>query len=121
MSDQIQPTEDKGRGGAGRTAPDWKTEEAYWREQHSKQPYADKNRAYEDYAAAYRVAVEGAGKHAGKEYDEVEHSLATEYERAQAGSAIPWDTVRPAARAAWDRLSGVISPRDSDRGIRGSI
>ena len=103
------------------TGPDWLREEAYWREQHSRQPYADKTRSYEDYALAYRVGFEAAAKYAGKDYDEVEESLATDYEHAEAGSALPWDTVRPAARAAWDRLAGVISPRDSDRGIRGSI
>jgi hypothetical protein len=100
---------------------DWKTEEAYWRQQHGSQPYADKTRSYDDYAAAYKLGAEGAEKYAGREYDEVEQSLATDYQKAQPGSAIPWDTVRPAVRAAWDRLSGVISPRDPDRGTRGSI
>jgi hypothetical protein len=116
MADQNERT-----GKETGAAADWKNEEAYWREQHSKQSYADKQRSYDDYATAYRVAVEGVGKYRGKDYDEVEHSLATDYQHAQAGSPLPWDTVRPAARAAWDRLSGVISPRDSDRGIRGSI
>jgi hypothetical protein len=120
MADENDRT-GKQAGSAGSAATDWKSEEEYWREQHGKQPYADKSRSYDDYAAAYRVAVEGAGKYTGKQYDEVEDSLATDYKHAEAGSALPWDTVRPAARAAWDRLSGVISPRDSDRGIRGSI
>jgi len=110
-----------GKPASGATGADWQREEAYWREQHNRQPYADKNRSYDDYAPAYRVGFEAARKHAGKEYDEVEESLATDYEHAEPGSALPWDTVRPAARAAWDRLAGVISPRDSDRGIRGSI
>ena len=100
---------------------DWNQEDAYWREQHQKQSYADKSCSYEDYAPAYRVGVEGAGKYGDKSYDEVEESLATDYEHAEPGSSLPWDTVRPAVRAAWDRLSGVTTPRDSDRGIRGSI
>ena len=103
------------------TAPDWNTEEAHWRKQHGNQPYADKDRPYDDYAAAYRVGVEGAVKYSGKRFDEVEQSLAADYEQSEPGSAIPWDTVRPAVKAAWDRLGGVIAPRDSDRGIRGSI
>jgi len=110
-----------GKSASGATGADWQSEEAYWREQHDRQPYADKSRSYQDYATAYRVGFDAANKYAGKQYDEVEESLATDYEHAQAGSALPWDTVRPAARAAWDRLSGVNSPRDSDRGIRGSI
>lgn len=116
MPDENKKQSETGPGGS---EIDWKKEEAYWREQHGKQPYADKNRSYDDYAAAYRIAVEGVGKYTGKDYDEVEDSLATDYERAQPGSAIPWDTVRPAVKAAWDRL--IISPRDPDRGIRGSI
>jgi hypothetical protein len=122
MSDQNERNVTENKTGEIRPATSkWTGEEAYWREHHSKQPYADKDRSYEDYAAAYRVGAEAAEKYTGRDYDEVEQSVATDYERAQPGAAIPWDTVRPAARAAWDRLSGVISPRDSDRGIRGSI
>jgi hypothetical protein len=102
-------------------AADWAREEAYWRKQHSNQPYADKNLSYDDYAPAYRFGFEAAGKFADRDYDEVEESLASDWERAEPGSAIPWDTVRPAVRAAWERMSGVISPRDPDRGVRGSI
>ena len=121
MQNENEPDE-KGRQSSSKGSPvDWTQEEAYWREQHSNQPYADKNRSYDDYAPAYRIGAEGAAKHAGRNYDEVEDSLATEWERAQSGAAIPWDTVRPAVRAAWDRLAGTISPRDQDRGIRGSI
>ena len=104
-----------------RKAPDWNSEEAYWRKQHQNQPYADKNRSYDDYAPAYRVGVEGAAKYSDKDYDEVEDSLASDYQQAEPGSALPWDTVRPAVKAAWDRLGGVITPRDPDRGMRDSI
>jgi hypothetical protein len=100
---------------------DLNKEEAYWREQHGKQPYADKNRSYDDYAAAYRTGYEGAGKYSGKKYEEIEDDLALDYERARPGSAIPWDSVRPAVKAAWDRLAGVIPPRDPGRGVRDFI
>src|SRR5437868_832607 len=102
--------------GSKSSPADWTQEDAYWRKQHSNQPYADQNRSYDDYAPAYRIGFEGAVKHAGRDYAEVEDSLATDWEEAKPGSALPWDTVRPAVRAAWDRLAGVISPRDQDRG-----
>jgi hypothetical protein len=114
----------KGQSGSqstGSTGSAWNPEEGYWREQHSNQPYADKKRSFEDYAAGYRLGVEGAEKYSGREYDEVEDSLATQWEQAQPGSAMPWDTIRPAVRAAWDRIAGISSARESDRGIRGSI
>lgn len=102
-----------------RELPDPKQEETYWREHHHEQSFAEKSRSYEDYAAAYRTGYEGANKYAGKNYEDIEDSLAQDYERAQPGSAIPWDTVRPAVKAAWDKL--VISPREPSRGIRGFI
>ena len=92
--------------------------EAYWREQHPKQPFADKNRSYEDYAPAYRLGYEAASKYAGEEFEEIEDDIALDYERGRPGDALPWDHARPAVKAAWDRLSGVLGPRDSDRGIR---
>ena len=93
-------------------------EEAYWREHHEKQPYADKNRSYEDYAPAYRTGYEGISKYAGRKYEEIEDDLALDYQKARPDSALPWDTVRPAVKAAWDKMAGVISPRDPDRGVR---
>ena len=117
---EDQPRPSQTRSGSKVSAAEWQKEETYWREQHGTQPYAE-NRPYEDYAPAYRIGVEGAGKYAGRTYDEVEDSLASDYEKAHPGAAIPWDSARPAVRAAWDRLAGVISPRDPDRGTRGSI
>jgi len=120
MPDENNPSR-KGEQEGSSTAPvDWKKEDAYWREKHCNQPYADKSRSYEDYAPAYRVGVEGAGKRSGRSYEEIEEELESEYEQAER-AVLPWDTVRPAVRAAWDRLAGVIGPRDFDRGIRGSI
>ena len=92
--------------------------EAYWREHHAKQPYADKNLSFEHYAPAYRTGHEGAAKYTGKKFEEIEDDLALDYEKNRAGSDLPWDQARPAVQAAWDRLGGVISPRDPDRGIR---
>jgi hypothetical protein len=93
-------------------------QEAYWRAQHDQQPYADKTRSYENYAHAYRTGHEAATRHAGKKFEEIEDDIALDYEKGRPDDALPWDDARPAARAAWDRLAGVISPRDPDRGIR---
>jgi hypothetical protein len=100
-------------------AADWKKEEAYWREQHSQQPYADKGRSYDDYATAYQVGVEGVGKYPGRSYPDIEDSLALDYEHAGPASALPWDRARPAVKAAWEKL--VMLPREPDRGIRDFI
>ena len=95
-------------------------EAAYWREQHSKQPYA-KNSSYEQFEHAYRTGYNSSMKYRGRNFDEVEQSVANEYDNAKPDSALPWDTVRPAVKSVWDRMSGVIAPRDPDRGMRDSI
>lgn len=96
-------------------------EEAYWREHHANQPYADSSLTYEHYAPAYRTGYESAEKYAGKQYEEIETDLALDYEKGRVGDALPWDRARPAVKAAWDRISGVVSPRDPDRGARYGI
>jgi hypothetical protein len=96
-------------------------EEAYWREKHDQQSYAAEKYTYEHYAPAYRTGIQGAVKHAGKEYDEIEDDLALDYEKHRVGSPLPWDEARHAVRAAWDRLAGVIGPRDPTRGIRSGL
>jgi hypothetical protein len=93
-------------------------EEAYWREHHAKQPYADKNRPYEHYAPAYRIGYEAALAHRGEKFEEIEDDIALNYEKARPEDALPWDHVRPAVKAAWDKLAGVIGPHNTDRGLR---
>jgi len=93
----------------------------YWREQHAKQPYADKSKTFEQYEHAYRIGAEGAARHGGKPFEEMETDIALEYEKGRPDDALPWDHARPAVKAAWDRIGGVISPRDPDRGTRSGI
>jgi hypothetical protein len=38
-----------------------------------------------------------------------------------AGFALPWDQVRPFTKRGWERLCGVLGPRDTNRGLRGGI
>ena len=93
-------------------------EEKFWREEHPKQPYADKNRPFEDYAPAYRTGAEAAQKYPGKSFEEIEDEVILDYQRGRVGAALPWDHARHAVHAAWAKLSNDIGPRDSGRGIR---
>jgi hypothetical protein len=99
---------------------DFKNEEDYWRQKHSKQSYA-KERPFSDFAAAYRTGYEGFHKYPGKKYEDIEPDLALDYQRNHPGAALPWDHARHAVRAAWAKLSGDVAPRDPDRGLRGGI
>src|SRR6266571_676350 len=74
-------------------------EAAYWREQHAKQPYA-KNYPYEEFEHAYRTGYDTFFRYPGKGFDEVEESVATEYEQAKPTSALPWDIARPRCKCS---------------------
>jgi hypothetical protein len=82
-------------------------EAAYWREQHPKQ-----------FEHAYRTGYDTFFRYPGKGFDEVEESVATDYEQAKPASALPWDIARPAVNAVWEKMAGVITPRDPSRGVR---
>lgn len=58
---------------------------------------------------------------AEEEFHELEVDVALDYEKHEVGSALPWDHVRGVSKAAWSKVSGLISPREPSRGIRGSI
>jgi len=77
-------------------------EDAYWRENHSRQYYA-RNTAYDAYAPAYRVGYEGYGEYgsSGKTFEQSEADLRRRYEANNPG--LKWDDARFASRAAWDR------------------
>jgi hypothetical protein len=94
-------------------------DESSWREHHGEQPW--KEEPYEHYEPAYKAGFEAARRHAGAHYEEIEANVARDYEKNDANPAIPWDRARPAVRSAWHRVSGVTSPRDTDRGLRGGI
>ena len=78
-------------------------EEAYWRENHARQPYAN-NRSYDDFAPAYRVGYEGYAEYGanGRSFAESEDILRREYERQNA--KLRWPEARVASQAAWNRF-----------------
>ena len=101
-----------------KSANDPEKTEIDWRKHHSNQSYAGGERSYEDFVPAYRTAQAAFSKHGGKKFEEIEDELALDYGKHHPGSALPWDEARPAVQSAWDKLGGVISPRDPSRGIR---
>ncbi len=79
-------------------------EDAYWREQHNKQPFA-KGGGYTDYQPGYRTGYEGYGRYAEdkRSFDEAEPDLRHDYEKTSE-TKLPWDKARDASKAAWGRV-----------------
>lgn len=108
-------------------------EDAYWREQHARQSFRDESRTYEEYAPAYRTGYGGYQR--GKTFAEREAELREAYERESsmglrddmstayisAGASpmgvlpvLPWEKVREAARAAYERMEARQRPEVKD-------
>ena len=86
-------------------------EEAFWRENHAVQPYAEKS-AYEEFAPAYRAGYSGYRE--GKTFDEREADLRMEYEGGPQ---------RPAVESAEDEdepsaTPGLAQPTPGTRSLR---
>lgn len=62
-------------------AVDPTAEDAYWREHHGSQPFAGRDRSYEDYAPAYRTGYESFGHfEPGTRFEDAEPRLREYYE-----------------------------------------
>ena len=87
-------------------------EEKFWRETYIREPYYAKGRNYEYYAPGFRAGWEGRVRHDSRTFEEAEPELEREYTLTKAELDPEWQDIRPAARAAWDRV---------DRGWKGKL
>ena len=78
-------------------------EEAYWRENYSREPYYEGGRTFDDYGPAYRLGVYNRSISDG-DFDassaEMERQWALQTER----STLDWPQAQLASRSAWDRI-----------------
>lgn len=92
-------------------AVDPTVEDAYWRNNYSKQDYVQDGEAYDAYAPAYRTGYEGRSRYPGKTYEEAEADLQREYQKSQSDGTLDWNRAKYATRDAWDRI-GKTRPTD---------
>ena len=78
-------------------------EHAHWREHHTREAYYRDGYGYEDYGPAYELGWRDAHKHGDKAFDDVEDSLAHEWDIYRGKSRLDWPEASSAARAAWER------------------
>ena len=80
------------------------TEDAYWSENYATRPYITNTATYDDYRPAYLHGVDAYNRNAGRQFDEIEPQLGSEWEKARGSSNLGWDNAKPATRDAYDRL-----------------
>ncbi len=91
-------------------------EDAYWRENYSKRPYAG-GKSYDDFGPAYAYGVGSYARLGGRSFDEAESDLSRGWASARGKSTLTWDNAKHATRDAWNRLSDGVEravPGDSD-------
>ena len=83
-------------------------EEAYWRDNYSKEPYYEQGRTFDEYAPAYRLGTTGRSG-SNDSWDAAEPRLASEWESTRGGSSLSWPQAKHASRAAWSRVDNTLA------------
>ena len=82
-------------------------EDAYWRDTYANEPYYKKDYTYDDYSPAYRMGYENRQKYAGRNFDDVQNELASDW-RHQGQARMEWNDAKHATKAAWHRVERAI-------------
>ena len=90
-------------GKAVAEAVDPTVEHSHWKEAHTRQPYYVEGYSYDDYGPAYAIGLRDVHHHPGRPYDDVQESLAADWDAYRGKSRLSWPEASPAARDAWDR------------------
>lgn len=82
---------------------DWGTEDAYWRQEYARGPYAKADRDYEHYAPAYRYGTESRTRYAGRSWEDAEPELERGWHAWRGSTQTAWGEIRDAVRDAFHR------------------
>jgi uncharacterized protein (TIGR02271 family) len=72
---------------------------------HWSSNYATSGTPYEGYAPAYSYGSTMAGQHRGRQWDDVESDMRTQWEARNSGSPSTWEQFKGAIRHGWDSIT----------------
>lgn len=81
------------------------SERAYWSENFSGRDYVESGSTFKDYGPAYGLGVDSRSRNPGRDFDDVESEMSSEWASNRGNSTLNWDRARPAARDAWNRIN----------------
>lgn len=86
---------------------DLRDDDSYFRN-HFTSTYGATGASYDDYAPAYSYGSQMAssGRYTGRQWDEVESDLRTDWESRYSGGPSTWEKMKAAVRHGWDRMTG---------------
>ena len=79
-------------------------EEKFWKETYIREPYYVTGKPFEYYAPGFRAGWQGRVLYSGRTFDEAEAELKASYALTKGELDPSWEDVKPAARAAWNRV-----------------
>ena len=88
------------------TRSDWRTEEAYWRDNYERRPYVESGRSYDFYRPGYRFGYESADRYSAGKWDDIENDLSGEWDSYEHRNESTWAQIKHAVRDAWERVTG---------------
>ncbi|MDK6076075.1 YsnF/AvaK domain-containing protein [Massilia varians] len=108
IHDTVRHTEVDVQRLDGTTArSDLRDDDSYFRN-HFTSNYGSTGASYDDYAPAYSYGSQMAssGRYTGRQWDEVESDLRTDWESRYSGGPSTWEKMKAAVRHGWDRMTG---------------
>jgi hypothetical protein len=90
------------------------TDDDYYRS-HWNSTYSESGESFDDYAPAYSYGSDMArsDKHRGREWDDVESDLRSDWEARDTSGRTTWEKFKDAVRSGWERITGDLDA-DSD-------
>ena len=76
--------------------------DTHWRGRYEREPYFEKGMTYDDYSPSYRLGADAGARNAGAKFEDVEHSLANDYERVKGKSRLEWEKAKRAVRSGFE-------------------
>lgn len=80
-------------------------EHAFWSENFRGREYVAQGSSFDDYGPAYSLGVNARGRYPGRNFDEVESQMSSDWDSNRGASSLSWDRARLAARDAWNRIT----------------
>jgi len=80
---------------------------------HYQSNYAAGGGAYDDYAPAYTYGSQMRSQYPGREWNDVEPGLRSDWETRHGGNASTWEKMKAAVRHGWDRMTNDTDTRRS--------
>jgi hypothetical protein len=94
------------RHGWDKITPDMDSDDNYYRS-HWSSTYGSTGDSYDSYAPAYSYGTQARSKYQGRNWDDVESDLRSDWDTRypSSGGVSTWDKMKAAVRHGWDKVT----------------